>query len=161
MTRKDDYFLILLLIHPSNASNSRSAALYCLNWPWTLRFWYIILLSNSRQITDSNKTTRRSKIPVFLFRRHQVLSTCCFQTVAKWSLIDMIHLPDESICLTDPLLQKGWDVQWLAPTLSTDYVGFMERIKHLSFPIPHHKHNAKPLSVLCVWDMAVRICKIL
>ena len=28
----------------------------------------------------------------------------------------MIHLPDESICLTDPLLQTGWDVYWLAPT---------------------------------------------
>ena len=92
---------------------------------------------------------------------HSSPLTFGFQTSAKWSLIDMIHLPDESICLTDPLLQKGWDVYWLAPTLSTDYVGFMERIKHQSFPIPHHKHNAKPLSVLCVWDMAVRMCKIL
>ena len=73
----------------------------------------------------------------------------------------MIHLPDESIYLTDPRLQKRWDVYWLAPTLSTDYVGFMERIKHQSFPIPHHKHNVKPLSVLWVWDMAVRVCKIL
>ena len=55
----------------------------------------------------------------------------------------MIHLPDESICLTDPLLQKGGDVYWLAPTLFTDYVGFMERIKHQSFPIPHHKQQSK------------------
>ena len=41
---------------------------------------------------------------------HSSLLTFGFQTSAKWSLIDMIHLPDESICLTDPLLQKGWDV---------------------------------------------------
>ena len=27
------------------------------------------------------------------------------------------------------------------------------RIKHLSFPIPHHKHKVKPLSVLWVLGM--------
>ena len=113
-------------------------------------------LSNSRQIADSNKTTQSSK--KFTFSFPGGIKSCqlaAFKPVQS----GMIHLPDESICLTDPRLQKGWDVYWLAPTLSTDYVGFMERIKHQSFPIPHHKHNVKPLSVLCVWDMAVRMCK--